>query len=237
MLVRLFTTEQLSFNKVESEAFRDLLVYLQPNLRGSILSRRSLVRYISQAYEESLLSVRDALRRSRSRINVSFDLWTSPSRRLSLLSLVAHYLDDTWKPATVLLALLRMYSSHTGVNIATSISNILAYFGIGDNFGYAITNNASKNTACLNHLSEILNIDLDKRRVMCIGHVINLVAQEVLFSSDVEAFEYELTNITAEELELREWRKKGPIRKLHNLIRYICHLTKRRDLLKSIQTI
>jgi hypothetical protein len=74
MLVRLFTTEQLSFNKVESEAFRDLLVYLQPNLRGSIPSRRSLVRYISQAYEESLLSVGDALRRSRSRINVSFDL-------------------------------------------------------------------------------------------------------------------------------------------------------------------
>jgi hypothetical protein len=69
-----------------------------------------------------------------------------------------------------------MYSSHTGINIATSISKILAYFGIRDNFGYAIADNASENTAYLNHLSELLNIDLDKRRVMCIGHVINLIA-------------------------------------------------------------
>jgi hypothetical protein len=118
----------------------------------------------------------DALRGARIRINLSFDLWTSPSRRLLLLSLVTHYLDDQWRPQTVLLALLSMYSSHTGINIATSISKILAYFGIRDNFGYAIADNASKNTACLNHLSELLNIDLDKRRVMCIGYVINLVA-------------------------------------------------------------
>lgn len=102
----------------------------------------------------------------------------------------------------MLLALLSMYGSHTGVNIATSISKILAYFGIGDNFGHAIADNASENTACLNHLSELLNIDLDKRRVMCMGHIINLVAQEVLFSSDIDAFELELTNVTTEELEL-----------------------------------
>lgn len=179
----------------------------------------------------------DALRGARTRINLSFDLWTSPGRRLSLLGLVAHYLDDQWRPQTVLLALPSMYGSHTGVNIATSISKILAYFGIGDNFGHAIADNASENTACLNHLSELLNIDLDKRRVMCMGHVINLVAQEVLFGSDIDAFELELTNVTTEELELLNWRKRGPIGKLHNLIRYICHSSKRRDLFKSIQVI
>jgi hypothetical protein len=130
-----------------------------------------------------------------------------------------------------------MYGSYTGVNIATSISKILAYFGIRDNFGHAIADNASENTACLNHLSELLNIDLDKRRVMCMGHVINLVAQEVLFGSDIDTFELELTNVTTEELELLNWRKRGPIGKLHNLIRHICHSSKRRDLFKSIQVI
>jgi hypothetical protein len=94
LLVRLFTSEQLPFHKVESRAFRDLLVYLQPALSGAIPSRRSLLRYIGQAYEESLMRVSDALRGARTRINLSFDLWTSPGRRLSLLGLVAHYLDD-----------------------------------------------------------------------------------------------------------------------------------------------
>jgi hypothetical protein len=185
----------------------------------------------------SLLEVGRALRGAKTRVNVSFDLWTSPGRRLSLLGLVAHYLDAEWKPTTVLLALPRMYGSHTGVSIATSINEILEHFRIGDNFGYAIADNASENTACLNHLSELLNIDLGKRRIMCMGHVINLVAQECLFGSDVDAFEEELTNVTTEELELRNWRKRGPIGKLHNLIRYICHSTKRRDLLRSIQLV
>ena len=50
MLVRLFTVEQLALAKVESQAFRDLLIYLQPDLYGNIPSRRSLTRYITYAY-------------------------------------------------------------------------------------------------------------------------------------------------------------------------------------------
>ena len=93
LLVRLFTVEQLALVKVESQAFRDLLIYLQPDLRGSILSRRSLTRYIGYAYEKSLSDVEIALVGAKTRINLSFDLWTSPGRRLSLLGVVAHYLD------------------------------------------------------------------------------------------------------------------------------------------------
>ena len=136
---------------------------------------------------------------------------------------------------TVLLALLRIQGRHTGVSIAEQIYEILKYFQISDKFGHAIADNASKNTACLDHLSELLNMNLDSRRVMCIGHVINLVAQECLWGSDVEAFEEELTNVTAEELELREWRRRGPIGKLHNLIRYATHSSRRKDLLETIQ--
>jgi len=128
-----------------------------------------------------------------------------------------------------------MFGSHTGVSIVKQIHAILTHFRISDNFGHAIADNASKNTACLNHLLELLHMDLGKRRVMCIGHVINLVAQECLWGSDVDAFKEELTNVTIEEFELREWRKRGPIGKLHNLIQYATHSSKRKDLLATIQ--
>jgi hypothetical protein len=74
MLVRLFTFEQLAIAKVESPAFRELLIYLQPDLRGSIPSRRSLIRYISYAYKELLLTVGAALAVTKSQVNLSFDL-------------------------------------------------------------------------------------------------------------------------------------------------------------------
>jgi hypothetical protein len=55
----------------------------------------------------------------------------------------------------------------------------------------------------LNQLSEALDIDLGKRHVRCIGHIINLVAHEVLFGESVEAFEDTLEGISAAEAELR----------------------------------
>ena len=74
---------------------------------------------------------------------------------------------------TVLLALPMMHGSHTGVSIAKQIHAILVHFRISENFGCAIADNASENTACLDHLSELPQMDLGKRRVMCMGHVLN----------------------------------------------------------------
>jgi hypothetical protein len=105
----------------------------------------------------------------------------------------------------------------------------LDHYKLRERFGYAITDNASGNRACLNLLAQELGIDAVQSHVRCIGHVINFVANKVLFGSDVESFEYELSNTTAEAVELLTWRRKGPIGKLHNLIRYIGFSPNRRD--------
>jgi hypothetical protein len=64
--------------------------------------------------------------------------------------------------------------------------------------------------------------------VLYIGHVINLVAYKVLFGSDIESFEHKLKHaVTAEAVKLAAWRRKGPIGKLYNIIRYILYLSER----------
>lgn len=94
---------------------------------------------------------------------------------------------------------------------------------------------APENVACLELLERELFIDTGNRYVRCMGHVINLVAQQVLSGKDLEAFEHSLADVTAEEVELQSWRRKGPIGRLHNLIRYICHSAKRRESFLKIQ--
>jgi hypothetical protein len=77
----------------------------------------------------------------------------------------------------------------------------------------------------LDLLAKSLHFDTSKRHVLCIGYIINLVPYKVLFGSDVKLFEYELkSNVIAKVIELNSWRRKGPISKLYNLIRYIYHL-------------
>ena len=122
-----------------------------------------------------------------------------------------------------------MRGSHNVVNLSSRLTSILDYFKLRQSFGYAVTDNASENRACLNLMADDLGFDASKRHVLCMGHVINLVAHKVLFGSSVEAFEHELSNVTAEVVELQTWRRKGPIGKLHNIIRYITHSAERQD--------
>jgi hypothetical protein len=95
---------------------------------------------------------------------------------MSLLSVVAHYLDASFTPRATLLALPQMHSSHTAVNLSEQLGSLLRYFKLESKLSNAITDNASKNAACLDLLGDTLLIDTRKRHVRCIGHVINLIA-------------------------------------------------------------
>jgi hypothetical protein len=223
LLTRLFTVEQIPLLKVESEALRELLMYCNPRCRAALPSRQNLKNYITSAYRHTLTAVEVELCLARTKINLSFDLWTSPNRRLLLLGVVAHYLNYRYEPRAVLLALPRIHSSHNVVNLSIQLAAILDHFKLRQSFGYAITDNASKNRACLKLLADELGFDAAKRYVLCIGYIINLIAHKVLFGSDIEVFEHELGSATADVVELASWRRKGPIGKLHNLIRYINH--------------
>lgn len=235
LLLQLFTSRSLPFELVEDRAFRSLLTYCQPLLNDCIPSRRTLRRYIEATYDHSLEAVESHLQTATTKINLSFDLWSAPGRRFSLLGVVAHYLDATFTPRATLLALPRMQGAHTALNLSQQLSSVLRHFKLQESFGNAVTDNASENAACLDLLGDELDVDTSKRHVRCMGHVINLVAQEILFGQDAESFEESVTNVTAMEVELQMWRKKGPIGKLHNLIRYIFSSESRRALFEKVQ--
>jgi hypothetical protein len=234
-LTRFFVVEQIPLVKVESQALKDLLIYCNPRCKAALPGRTTLKRYITSAYNQVLPAVELELANASSKINLSFDLWTSPNRRLSLLGVVAHYLDRCFEPRALLLALPQMTGAHTAASLSTQLVSILDHYKLRDRFGHAVTDNASENRACLDIMAQELGIDAAQCHVRCMGHVINLVAHKVLFGSDVESFEHELSNATAEAVELMTWRRKGPIGKLHNLIRYIGHSPIRRDAFTKLQ--
>jgi hypothetical protein len=241
LLVRLFTIEQIALLKVESAALQDLLIYLQPRCEAAMPTRNTLRSYITSAYCNALRSVETELQTATTKVNLSFDLWASPGRRLLLLGVVAHYLNQRFEPRTILLGMPSMKSAHTAVNIASQLSTLLDHYNLRESFGNAVTDNATENAGCLRLVIKHCNLDeseTEKRHVRCIGHIINLVAHQVLFNTDAEAFEHELeSTVTAEAIELASWRRKGPIGKLYNIIRYITHSTQRRNVFLSVQSI
>jgi hypothetical protein len=78
------------------------------------------------------------------------------------------------------------------VNIVAALNDLLVRFNLINRLGNFITDNASKNQATLSELATKYSLITEQRYVLCIGHVINLVAQQVLFGNDVDAFEPKL---------------------------------------------
>ena len=94
--------------------------------------------------------------------------------------------------------------------------------------------NISSNDICVYKILAKLqpNLYLEKRRLYCFGHIVNLTTKAFLFGKDPEAFEAEADSyihFQQEEKELEAWRRLGPIGKLHNVVRYIQKTPQRRE--------
>jgi hypothetical protein len=111
---------------------------------------------------------------------------------------------------------------------------LLDRFDLRSRISNFITDNTNKNGATLAELTTKYAINTKQRHVLCMGYVINLVVQQILFGNDVDAFEPKLV-ILVEQLELQHWRRSGPIGKLYNLIKYIMHSSNRRERFHEIQ--
>ena len=222
------------FEQIESESLRQMFCTLQPRCQKHIPSADTVNRTITALYDKAIGTVTESLQSAITKINFSFDLWTSKNQ-LALLGLCAHFINNDGKPITTLLALPKQAGKHSGFNMAETVNAIIASYSLQDKVGYFTTDNASANKTCLELIAKEHGFDYDKRWVRCCGHVFNLVGQAALFGSDSEAFSSDIAAATVEELELQRWRKKGPIGKLHNIVHWINRSPQRVDRFKALQ--
>jgi hypothetical protein len=148
---------------------------------------------IPSAFEVAATAAATVTNLVRSRIHVSFDLWTSPNSK-GLVGVVFHYLDNGLKVRSLLAGMRRVKGSHSGENIAEAVITVIKTIGIKNQLSFFIGDNATTNNtvirAILTHLRPDIE-DPDFRRVRCFRYIINLVAKAFLFNKDADAFEEE----------------------------------------------
>jgi hypothetical protein len=163
-----------------------------------------------------------------SKIHLAFDLWTSPNR-LAIFALSAHFIDAKYSVQQRLLALREQQGAHTGPNITQTLADITRDWEIVDRVGCLVSDNASNNDACGEEffrqiLPGFSAEDATDRRIRCYGHILNLVGRAFLYGEDFESFEQESQGYEAMDRineNLRHWRKRGPVGKLHNIVKWV----------------
>lgn len=102
------------------------------------------------------------------------------------------------------------------------MASLFVEFGIDSSrLGYFVLDNARNNDIVMAALADEFSFDVEHRRLRCLGYILNLVVKQLIFGINANAMETEDDsdvdfNFVSDEL--KKWRKKGPIGRLHNFV-------------------
>ena len=107
-----------------------------------------------------------------------------------------HYLDKNGHIVDHILALPEQLGKHSSINYTAVINNILKQFSItSKRLGFFITDNASNNDTAIQELSTTYEFNKKSKQIQYSGHILNRVAQSILFSKDKKAFKNNQKNL------------------------------------------
>ncbi|TVY74494.1 putative AC transposase [Fusarium oxysporum f. sp. cubense] len=219
----------LPFTTFESTYLQELFRRLDSDLHIQVpWGRTTAKKDLEDILSLKKVAVKEELDAAVTQIHISFDLWTSPNR-LAFISIFGHFIDQSNLYQCRLLAFRRQIGSHADENIAYTVRNVVRDWGVDRKLGVSICDNAASNDVCLRSLyttldASVTRADTEARGMRCFGHILNLVAQAFLYGDDSASFElqseaYGMSERVEEDLE--HWRAKGPVGKLHNIVKFI----------------
>ena len=231
LIVEWIVDHRHSFNETESGALRKIFEYLDPKSTNALMSKKTTRSDVDKYFETAKVAVKERLSLARSRIRLSYDLWTSPNHK-AMITIVAHWTSEDYEVKTGLLAIREVHGEHTGENIANVVYSVLKEYNIHDRFGYFIGDNATNNDTSIEWLNQLLHdegydgFEPDRRRLHCFAHEMQIAIKGLLFGPKVkELEEYPMmAGVTDEEkceYVRKKWRSFGAVGKLHNIVKYI----------------
>ncbi|KAL6402721.1 hypothetical protein AUP68_14055 [Ilyonectria robusta] len=237
------TGANIPFAGIEHPLFRQLLYFLNKDLLQELLpqSGDTVKTWVKAEFEAEKELLKNELVSSPYKKHLAFDLWTSPNQ-YALLGINVHFVDNSQKLQSRLLALKRVFGSHSGENLAPVLQGVVEDFAISETLGYLTADNADSCDLAVNELFQALLPDDDsvldlarRRRIRCVKHELNLGARGFLDGTLKEVLkklplQSEARESLQEEADfLKNWRQSGSIQKLHDLMGWIRRSPQRRE--------
>lgn len=122
----------IAFNIVENPFFCKLLHWFNDWLIVHLpKSHNTIKTWMMDAFKAKNDEIRTIINQLHSNIHLSFDMWTSDNS-FALLAICSHFIDKQYNVRTVMLALRRIKSSHSGENIVYTFEEVIKNYNITD---------------------------------------------------------------------------------------------------------
>jgi hypothetical protein len=99
-----------------------------------------------------------------------------------------------------------MGDHHSGQAIAQTVVPVIKDYNFSDKLGFFVLDNASSNDTCVAELAKQYNFNLEERQLRCVSHILNLVAQELLYGNNYDKFCGEVANVKDLAEQAALWR-------------------------------
>ncbi|PPQ87888.1 hypothetical protein CVT26_011638 [Gymnopilus dilepis] len=135
------------------------------------------------------------------KLNFTTDAWTSPNHYAYIALTVTFVVKG--HPVSLVLDIVELPKSHSGINLAAAFAEILRNFGNEHKILSVTCDNATNNDKMVQEMHDILPAFNRVNRTRCFAHIINLVAKLLLKQFEVKKItEDELKKLSNEEREL-----------------------------------
>jgi hypothetical protein len=178
-IIKYIVSEDLPIMMGESPNFKNMIQrafcpQYQP------ISRTTIKSDLMSQYRKHLVVLKESFKKVQFSFALTSDIWTSLHQKTSYISVVAHYLDNSYCLHKLVIGFRVMNDSHTGSAIAKHILGVVNAFGISNKIMSITLDNASSNTNAIESLSPHLHSYIDGYVVhqRCVCHIINLVVQD-----------------------------------------------------------
>ncbi|KAI7770097.1 hypothetical protein LZL87_013720 [Fusarium oxysporum] len=209
----------LPFAHVEQPAFRDFIRYLRPAADDLLPRSANTVKADLQwGYDNKKEFVKRALQNALSSVHIVPDNWTSPNC-LGVIGFTVQFVTEDHGLQSLVVRIKELEGQHSGENM-----EFIREYGIASKVGYFMMDNASNMNTMIDKVFDDLEHEFDvfydplPHRLRCFGHIINMSVMEFLIGKRPPTTD-SYRGPSDEEVE--QWRKRGAIGKLHNIVVYI----------------
>jgi hypothetical protein len=195
----------IALSCVEIEEFRALIKLLNEGIFEFLYKTGDTIKRLVLAdFKRRKERVKNDLHTARSKIYISFDLWTSLNR-LAMVGVVAYYLTSDLISRSLLIGLRSLEGPYTGENLAACVIDVLIDFELGSLVGYFVSDNDSTNDVAVKAICKDLELGIaEGRRLRCLGYIINLSAKAFLFGTEEGSFDFEISDVAKMKSEVRQ---------------------------------
>jgi len=172
-------SEDLPIMLGESQNFKNLIQrafcpQYQP------VTRKTTKSDLFSLYKKKLAALKEDFKKVQFSFALTSDIWTSSHQKTCYVSVVAHYLDDSYVLNKRVIGFRSMDESHTGDAIANQILEVVRDFQIASKILSITLDNASANTTAIEILTPQLQSYIKGYIIhhRCVCHIINLVVQD-----------------------------------------------------------